>query len=114
METFIALHPGKVPNNYEIDALLPFFLTEEEGGVTAHSPHLDFSTCGKDRADAEKMFNEGVMIFLKELVKMGTLEEVLRECGWRKAPLPDNPERWVPPELVWPEQSLKAAVGAPA
>jgi hypothetical protein len=36
------------------------------------------------------MFNEGVMIFLKELVRMGTLEEVLRESGWRKAPLPDS------------------------
>ncbi len=106
----IALRPGKTPNSLEIEASIPFRLNKEEGGVTAYTPFLDFCTCGRDQDDAAQMFEKGVMVFLKELVRMGTLDEFLREQGWRKSPLPKKPDRWVPPELIWRQQKLRTAV----
>lgn len=52
----------------------------------AHSPALDLSTCGKDFDEAKKRFEEAVEIFFKELIKRGTLEEVLlQDLGWQKS-----------------------------
>lgn len=43
----------------------------------AYSPALDISTCGETFEKAQKGFEELVRIFFAELIKMGTLEEVL-------------------------------------
>ncbi|MDP2895522.1 MAG: hypothetical protein Q8Q12_03055 [bacterium] len=114
MQAFISLHPGKTPNTWEIDARIPFSLTEEEGGFTAYTPYLDFCTCGRDQKDAEEMFKNGVMVFLKELVRMRTLDEYLRERGWSKSPLPKRPDRWVGPKPIWKEEKVRTAVAVPA
>jgi hypothetical protein len=114
MQAFISLHPGKTPNTWEIDARIPFSLTKEQGGFTAYTPYLDFSTCGRDQKDAEEMFKKGVMVFLKELVRMRTLDEYLRERGWSKSPLPKQPDRWVPPKPIWKEEKIRTAVAVPA
>lgn len=63
-----------------------------------HSPALDLSSCGKTESQAIRMFNEAVGLFLSELERMGTLDDVLTELGWRKAKSPDS--HWVPPELL--------------
>jgi len=114
MKAFIAVRPGKTPSSFEIEASLPFFLTGEEKGVTAFTPLLDFSTCGTDRKDAEDMFKKGVIAFLEELIAMGTLDEVLREHGWRKTHKPTKFDRWIPPEFIFQKQRFKGAVAAPA
>lgn len=114
MRALILLRPDKTSKTVRIDASLPYILTEEEGGVTAHTPVLDFATCGKDHTDAEAMFDKGIRLFLQELVRMGTLDEVLREHGWQKCPLPQKPQRWVLPELVFKRRKLTTAVGLPA
>lgn len=61
----------------------------------AYSPVLDLSTCGHDLEEAKKMFSEAVGIFFEELVRKGTLDQVLLGLGWTKK---DN--EIVPPELI--------------
>lgn len=77
---------------------VPVMYMREADGFVAYTPALDLSTCGGTFEEAQKMFAEAVTIFFKELVEMGTLEEVLTECGWQKVSRPT--EHWVAPVLV--------------
>jgi hypothetical protein len=77
---------------------LPVIFIEENDQVTAHTPALDLATCGKDIDEAKKRFEEILVIFFEELCKMGTLEDVLLECGWKK--VGKAPSGWQPPKVV--------------
>ncbi len=110
MKGLIILRQDKELDSVELDVSLPVMFLEEAGGVVAYTPLLDYSTCGDNREDAVKMFDEGVRIFLKELVKMGTLAEVLHECGWQKVSQTKEPERWIPPEAICREQKVKVSI----
>lgn len=77
---------------------LPVYFIEENGQVTAHTPALDLATCGKDFDEAKKRFAEIVAIFFEELSEMGTTEEVLEECGWKK--VNEKPFKWEPPRII--------------
>ncbi|XOB40849.1 MAG: hypothetical protein ACKKMW_02165 [Candidatus Nealsonbacteria bacterium] len=61
----------------------------------AYTPTLDLSTSGKSYKEAKKRFIEIVNIFFEELVKKGTLKEVLQDLGWKK-----SQKEWVPPILI--------------
>ncbi|MCP6718041.1 MAG: hypothetical protein KJI70_00635 [Patescibacteria group bacterium] len=61
----------------------------------AYTPTLDLSTSGKSYEEAKKRFIEIVNIFFEELVKKGTLEEVLQGLGWKK-----SQKEWVPPIII--------------
>lgn len=77
-----------------IEARIPVIFFEEGDKVIAYSPALDLSTCGDTEAQARKRFKEAVMIFFDEITKMGTMDEVLEECGWRKL---TAKHAWSPP-----------------
>ena len=64
----------------------------------AYAPALDYSTCGRSVEEAQRMFGKGVKIFLSECVKMGTLESVLSDCGWRRIERPVP--HFVPPAFI--------------
>lgn len=112
MRASIALQRGKTSRSLEIEVSMPFKLVKDDEGFTAYAPFIDFCRCAKDEKDAQEMFKKGVRAFLKELVQMGTLDEFLHEQGWRKSPLPQEPERWVPPELIWMQEKVKTGVAA--
>jgi hypothetical protein len=63
-----------------------------------HTPALDVSSCGKTESQALRMFGEAVQLFLSELERMGTIDDVLTELGWTKVERPNI--HWVPPELL--------------
>jgi len=63
-----------------------------------HTPALDLSSAGKTEAEALHKFGEATQLFLSELQRMGTLDEVLEEHGWSKNRKQAFP--WVPPELL--------------
>ncbi len=63
----------------------------------AYSPALDLSTCGDSQGQAKRRFEETSQIFLEEADKMGTLEEILLECGWKKI---GHPQSWQPPVYI--------------
>jgi hypothetical protein len=67
-----------------IETKIPVFFFPDGTKVVAYSPAFDISTYGENAAEAKRRFGEAVAIFLKECAQMGTLEEVLDECGWRK------------------------------
>lgn len=74
---------------------LSVYFMKEGGAYVAYSPALDLSTCAETFEKAQKRFNEIVGIFFKELVKTGTLEEVLVDLGWRQ-----GKDTWMPPTVV--------------
>jgi hypothetical protein len=78
----------------KIEAKVPVLFFQEGNKVVAYSPALDLSSCGNTEQQARKRFAEAAMIFLAEIQKMGTIEEVLEECGWHKIP---EQHTWSPP-----------------
>lgn len=78
----------------QIEAKVPVLFFQEGNRVIAYSPALDLSTCGNTEQQARKRFAEAAVIFLTEIQRMGTIEEVLEECGWHKVP---HQHTWSPP-----------------
>ena len=75
---------------------------KEGNKFIAHSSALNLSTCGDSMEQAKKRFEEMLKIFLEEVDKMGTLEDVLLECGWKKVSYPQK--HWQPPVFVGQDQ----------
>ena len=73
---------------------IPVLFFEEGDKVVAYSPALDLSTCGDTEEQARKRFSEATEVFFKELIDMGTLDDVLGECGWHKVAATGE---WSPP-----------------
>lgn len=70
----------------------------ESNKFIAYSPALDLSTCGDTQEQAKRRFEEALQLFLEETDKMGSLEDVLLDCGWKKI---GHPQRhWQPPIFV--------------
>ena len=78
-----------------ISAKLHVEIFKEGKQFIAYCPALDISTSAESLAEVRKMFAEMVDIFLQEVIKMGTLEEVLLQSGWRKVSRPKL--HWEPP-----------------
>jgi len=78
-----------------MSAKLPVIFLKEKGQFVAYTPALDLSTSGKTLAQAERRFIEAAELFFEECYKMGTLDEVLHDLGWKK-----SHGTWVPPVSV--------------
>ncbi len=73
----------------------PVSILREGKKYVAHTPSLDLSTSGKNYEEVKKRFNEIVNVFFEELIKKGTLEEALRDLGWRRVQA-----KWNPPVII--------------
>jgi predicted RNase H-like HicB family nuclease len=51
----------------------------------AYAPELDISSCGRTKEKAFANLMEAVRLFLEEAEKMGTLETILEEAGYKKS-----------------------------
>ena len=68
----------------------------KEGEVfVAHVSELDLSSCGDTAEAARQNIRDAVVGFLRTSERMGTLNEILEEAGYRL-----EGERWTPPEFV--------------
>lgn len=65
----------------KIAASIQLRFLKEGKSFVAFSPALDLSTCGKTYEDAKKNFQEALEIFFEECLRMGTLAQVLEQCG---------------------------------
>jgi predicted RNase H-like HicB family nuclease len=74
---------------------LPVSVLKEGKKFIAYTPALDVSASGSTYEEAKKRFNEVVSIFFEEVYEEGTLEEVLKELGWKKIK-----NKWNPPVLI--------------
>ena len=64
-----------------IQTKIPVVFFEEGDKFVAYSPAFDLSSCGEILEEAKKRFAEAAAMFLREVSEMGTLDEVLAECG---------------------------------
>lgn len=74
---------------------LPVSILREDKKFIAYTPVLDLSTSGDSYEEVKKRFGEIVNIFFEELIKKGTLDEVLRDLGWRHVRA-----KWRPPVMI--------------
>lgn len=66
----------------------------------AYAPAFDLSTCGETLEEARRRFAEAAMLFVQELHRKGTLNEVLAGLGWRQT---GKDSSFVPPLVVGQE-----------
>ncbi len=96
-----------MPKVKDIDVKIPVLFFEEGNKVIAYSPVFDLSSCGDTEEKARSRFAEAVAIFLGEIARMGTLSEVLEECGWRKVP---KKHGWYPPVYKTTEEAISIPI----
>jgi predicted RNase H-like HicB family nuclease len=94
----------------KIDTKIPYFIRKEGNSFVAYSPALDIYSCGSTEKEADKRIKEAAEILIEELVEMGTLGEVLTECGWKR--METGEHTWTPPE--YKQKSVQIEVGAGA
>jgi predicted RNase H-like HicB family nuclease len=73
-------------------------LFEEDDQIVALCPELNVSSFGDTPQEALNALQEAMDLFLEECQRMGTLEMVLEEAGYRR----ESPTtlRWVPRQPV--------------
>jgi predicted RNase H-like HicB family nuclease len=92
--------------NIKLDFNLPISIIKEDKSYIAYTPALDLSTSGKNYEEAKKRFSEIVNIFFEEIIKKGTIENVLKDLGWKKIQA-----KWNPPIVVSQEsQNIKVLI----
>ena len=84
---------------------IPYFVFQDGDKFVAYSPALDLSSCGDTEKEACKMFEDAARIFIAEIIRMGTVDDVLTECGWRKA----EGGSWSPP--TYKQEFVQVAEG---
>jgi len=76
---------------------------KEGNQYIAHAMPLDIVSSGLSSDDAKNALKEAVHLFLETLQEMGTLEEVLNECGYEV-----RENEWVSPPWVATERHSTA------
>lgn len=71
-------------------------LVWQEGKVfVSYCPELDVSSCGDTVEEARTNLRVAIRLFLEEAGKMGTLDSILKESGFKK-----TANGWQAPRLV--------------
>jgi len=94
---------------HNILAELSVIVFKEGEKYVAYTPALDLSSSGSTCEQAQKRLVEAINIFIEETLKMGTLDNVLIDCGWQKVSKPQK--HWIPPHIIaHVEQQVKIPV----
>lgn len=74
----------------------------KEGDIfVCYSPAFDLAAHGDSFQDAEKSFSTTLRLFMEEVTRKGTWEQVLREYGWKKVK-----KEWSPPQVIGQSSKL--------
>lgn len=96
--------------NFEIK--IPVQIIKEDKVFVAYTPALELCTQGDSYEEAQRMLGEAIVIFFEECIERGTLEQVLKDCGWTKIP---QKKEWMPPSReVISEKNESFTVPCPA
>ena len=79
----------------KIKANIPVIFMKEGDIFVCYSPALDLASHGGSFEDAYKSFKTVLSLFVEEVTKMGTWEQVLSDCGWQKVK-----NKYQPPEII--------------
>jgi len=95
-----------------LEIKIPVQIIKEDNIFVAHTPALDLCTQGDTYEEAEKMLGEMIHIFFEECIERGTIEQVLKDCGWTKIA---QKKKWIPPSReVITEKNEAFTVPCPA
>lgn len=83
-----------------MDLNIPVTIFKEESVYIAYSPVLDLSTSASTFEKVQKRFTEVVVLFFEEITKMGTLDDVLTNLGWRRIDKTWNPPVQISHEMT--------------
>jgi predicted RNase H-like HicB family nuclease len=75
-------------HNIQIHFKLPYRLKKAGNWVVASCPPLDVHSQGKTGTQAKKNLVEALSLFLEFCHERGTLDAVLKECGFEKVTVP--------------------------
>ncbi len=81
-----------------IKANIPVLYLKEGDVFICYSPAFDLAAHGDSFEDAEKSFAHSLKLFVEEVSKKGTWQEVLQEYGWEKVK-----KTWTPPRIIGQE-----------
>lgn len=65
--------------------LRAFVRRETKKRWIAVCPHIDVVSQGQSANDAKRCLDEAVQLWFEDCIERGTLDEALRECGFRPA-----------------------------
>lgn len=71
--------------NLELTMELPLSVKKEENQYVSSCPVLDVHSQGDTKKEAVNNLSEAVTLFITTCLEMGTLEQVLKECGFQVA-----------------------------
>ena len=92
---------------------LPVTFRKEDGWIVASFPNLDVSSQGRTQQEATRNVIEAAQLFLEDCFERGTLDQVLKDCGFTIR----HGERQTPPtgeHLTVPVELLAARNGCEA
>lgn len=78
-----------------IKSSIPVVYLKEGEIFVCYSPAFDLAAHGDSFEDAEKSFAAGLQLFIEEVTRKGTWDEVLKEYGWTKVK-----KEWTPPQVI--------------
>lgn len=87
---------------------LPVIYLKEGDAFICYTPVFDLSAHGDSFEDASRSFAQTLKLFIEEVTKNGTWEEVLQECGWEKVK-----NAWTPPGSSGRNISQSASPSSP-
>ena len=79
----------------KIKANLSVIFMKEADVFICYCPALEQTSHGESFGDAYDSFKTTLSMFVEEVIKMGTLEKVLFDCGWEKIG-----DSFSPPEII--------------
>ena len=82
-------------NGSKLDVNVEVFIIKEGEVFVSYCPALDLASQGDSFDEAVQAFDEALDIFFEEITEMGTLDDVLKDCGWKKVQ-----KHWEPPLVV--------------
>ena len=78
-----------------IKANIPVIYLKEGEAFVCYSPAFDLAAHGDSFEDAERSFAQALKLFIAQVSKKGTWDDVLSECGWEKIR-----HEWTPPRII--------------
>jgi predicted RNase H-like HicB family nuclease len=78
-------------------------LYQENDTVVSICPEFNVSSFGDTQEEAVASLHEAMMLFFEECQRMGTLETILEEAGYRRANSRQRQpmvSRWLPPKSL--------------
>ena len=81
-----------------LKANIPVIYLKEGEAFICYSPAFDLAAHGDSFEDAKRSFAQVLKLFIEQVSKKGTWDDVLSECGWEKIR-----HAWNPPRIIGQE-----------